>query len=85
MLVERVLGGDGGFNPQKLVELHIPIHEYGEPGVRRHEHLSALLCRREDTRRLGHDFQGEIPDHCEPPYDRDRHLPSSYQFRGVGP
>ena len=79
MLVERVLEEQTEVLPPEAGwNCHVSIHEYGEPGDDDGTNIYLRYYAGEETRaRWAKQFPGEIPAHCEPPYDRDRHLPQS--------
>jgi hypothetical protein len=81
ILVERVLEEETEVLPPETGwNCHICIYEYGEPGDEDGTNTYLRYYADEETRAgWGKQFPGELPAHCEPPYDRDRHLPSSLQ------
>ena len=74
-LCEEVLDGEGPDLPYEAeVNCHIDLLECGD------EEDAALWLRyyadEIDRARWAQDFSEEVPPHQDPPYDRDRHLPT---------
>jgi hypothetical protein len=78
LLVKRVLEEEIEVLPlQSEVNCHIDIAEYGGPEDEDGSRIYLRYYADEETRAgWAKDFPGEIPPHCDPPYDRDRTLPS---------
>jgi hypothetical protein len=78
LLVEAVLEEEMQLLPSDAGwSCRICIHEYGAPGDEDGSLLYLRYYADEATRaHWVQEFQEEIPPHCDPPFDRDRHLPS---------
>lgn len=77
LLVERVLDEETEVLPPAAEwNCHVCIHEYGGPGGEDGTNIYLRYYADEEMRTSwAKEFPGEMPSHCDPPYDRDRFLP----------